>query len=167
MQLTNDAQRFVQIIDKIPMFEGLRPPQALQILKICRPLSYSAKEVVCEHGTKSTEMFVLLTGLLSIVAPNGTTLTNLAPITIVGEMGLITGRPRSATVVADTAIDVFGITKLKFYVVMKKYPEIGFKVYRNIIHIISERLDNNNQLLADRQRELVDLRSYVETLPTA
>jgi CRP-like cAMP-binding protein len=111
-------------------------------------------------------MFVLLTGTLSVTALEGTVLTSLSPITIVGEMGLITGQPRSATVVAESQISVFEISKLKFEILMKKYPEIGFKTYRNIIHILSERLDNNNTLLASGQRELASLRDQVAAQPT-
>ncbi|MDP6038924.1 MAG: cyclic nucleotide-binding domain-containing protein [Candidatus Latescibacteria bacterium] len=166
MQLNSNAQRFIQIIGKIPMFEGLTPPQALQILRACKPLSYAQREILCEHGTKSTEMFVLLTGTLSVAAPDGTILTSLSPITIVGEMGLITGQPRSATVVAESQISVFEISKIKFEVLIKKFPEIGFKIYRNIIHIISERLDNNNTLLANGQRELANLRDQMAAQPT-
>ena len=166
MQLNRNAQRFIQIIGKIPMFSGLSPAQALQILKICKPLSFAQKETLCAHGTKSTEMFVLLTGTLFVTALDGTVLTKLSPITIVGEMGLVTGQPRSATVMAESQISVFEISKLKFDILMKKYPEIGFKIYRNIIHILSERLDNNNTQLANGQRELVSLRDQVATQPT-
>ena len=119
----------------------------------------SYTQVIESNGTKSTEMFVLLTGTLSVTALEGTVLTSLSPITIVGEMGLITGQPRSATVVAESQISVFEISKIKFEILMKKYPEIGFKTYRNIIHILSERLDNNNTLVLAEMWNTVGINS--------
>ncbi len=148
------------------MFRGLKPNEALEILKVCKPLSFSEREVLLKHGTKSTEMYVLLTGKLVVTTPDGTPLTHLSPITIVGEMGIITGQPRSATVIAEQQVSTFEISKLKFDILMKKSPEIGFKIYRNIIFILSQRLDNNNQNLAENKRELSDLRAKVSSLPT-
>ena len=165
MNFNNNTRRFIQIIDKIPMFEGLKPVQALEILKLCRPRGFSHHEVLCKHGTRSTEMYILLTGTLVVTAPDGTPLTKLSPITIVGEMGLITGSPRSANVISEQQTSVFEISKLKFDVLMKKSPDIGFRIYRNIIHILSQRLDNNNQQLAESQRELTSMKEKVAAQP--
>ena len=83
-----------------------------------------------------------------------------------GEIGLVTGQPRSATVIAEGASSVFEISKLKFDILLKKYPEIGSIIYRNIIHILSERLDGNNKLLAASQRELANMRSQAAMEPS-
>ena len=82
MHLSETTRRFVRIIGKIPMFEGLNPTQAVEILKICKPRTLSNKEPVCLHSTSPTEMFVLLSGKLAVFAPEGTLLTHLSPITI-------------------------------------------------------------------------------------
>jgi len=165
MQIPLHTQRFIHIIGKIPMFRGLKPNEALEILKVCKPRTFSNLEQVCAHGTPSMEMFVLLAGKLAVTALDGTTLTHLTPITIVGEMGLITGQPRSATVIAEQQSSTFEISKLKFDVLMKKSPEIGFKIYRNIIFILSHRLDSNNSQLAECQRELSNLRTGLSDVP--
>lgn len=165
MNFNNNTRRFIQIIDKIPMFEGLKPVQALEILKVCKPRGFSHHEILCKHGTRSTEMFVLLTGELLVTAIDGTPLTKLTPITIVGEMGLITGAPRSANVIAEKQASVFEISKIKFDVLMKKSPDIGFRIFRNIIGILSERLENNNKQLASSQKALADMKEKMAALP--
>ncbi|MCZ6634554.1 MAG: cyclic nucleotide-binding domain-containing protein [bacterium] len=166
MQLTDNTRRFIQIIDKIPMFHRLKPNQALEILRLCKPCAFSNREIVCEHGTHSAEMYILLSGELIVTAPDGTPLTKLSPVTIVGEMGLITGQPRSATVIAKGLSNVFEIPKLKFDILLKKYPEIGSVIYRNIIYILSQRLGENNKLLAASQRELANVRSQAAMEPS-
>ena len=84
MQPTDNTRRFIQIIDKIPMFQRLKPNQALEILKICKPSVFSNREIVCEHGTHSAEMYILLNGKLIVTALDGTPLTKLSPVTIGG-----------------------------------------------------------------------------------
>lgn len=159
MVVSENAKRFLNILGKIPMFQRLMPAQALEILKICVPKSLGDRQLVCEFGTKSTEMYILLSGTLVVMAPDGTPLTRLSPITTVGEMGVITGQPRSATVVADKKASIFVLSKIKFEVLMKKYPDIGFVIYRNIIQILSQRLENTNQQLVDSQHSLAQLKS--------
>jgi CRP-like cAMP-binding protein len=162
---SNSTHRFIQIIDKIPLFQGLKPVQALEILKVCTPRSFSEREILCKHGTKSTEMYILLSGKLVVTAIDGTPLAQLSPITIVGEMGLVTGNPRSANVIAQQQASVFEVSKLKFDIVMKRSPEIGFRIFRNIIHLLSERLDNNNRQLAQSQKALAKMKDQVAAMP--
>ena len=159
MELNEQTRRFIQILTKIPMFQRLTPVQSLEILKVCRPRSFSPREVLVEHGSKGTEMYVLLTGKLVVTAPDGTPLTYLSPITTVGEMGVITGQPRTANVIADGSVSVFEISRIKFEVLIKKYPDIGFSIYRNVIHTLSQRLDTTNKQLVTSQNELEEIRS--------
>ena len=162
MEISESTQRFVGILQKIPMFQRLSPAQALEILKICRPSSFSDREIVCEFGSKSTEMYILLSGKLVVNAADGTPLTHLTPITTVGEMGVMTGEPRSATVIADMQASGFVISKIKFEVLIKKYPDIGFAIYRNTIQTLSGRLNETNKQLISCQHDLAQLRSGEE-----
>ncbi|MDA0745158.1 MAG: cyclic nucleotide-binding domain-containing protein [bacterium] len=158
MQMTSHAKRFLSILDKIPMFQKLTPGQAMEILRICKPKTLGDREIAMRHGTRSTEMYILLTGKLVVTAQDGTPLTYLSPITTVGEMGVVTGQPRTATVVAENQASVFEISKIKFEVVLKKYPDIGFVIYRNIITILSQRLNSTNKQLVNCQQELNNLK---------
>lgn len=93
-KLSKNTRRFVRILDKIPLFQRLIPAQAVEILKICKPQSFSQKKVLCKFGSKSTEMHILLSGKLVVTTQDGTALTSLTPITTVGEMGVIKAQPR-------------------------------------------------------------------------
>ncbi len=135
------------------------PRQSLEILKICKPRSFGDREMLFECGRKSTEMHILLSGTLTITAADGTRIAELSPITSVGEMGVITGEPRTATVVAFKRASVFELSKIKLEVLLKKYPDIGFLIYRNIIGILSGRLNNTNKDLIACQQELVEIKS--------
>ena len=64
MEITENTKRFIGILAKIPMFQRLQPVQALEILKICKPTSFDDRETLVEHGSKSTEMYILLSGTL-------------------------------------------------------------------------------------------------------
>ena len=158
MEITENNKLFISILAKIPMFQRLQPVQALEILKICKPTSFDDRETLVAHGSKSTEMYILLSGKLVVTAPDGTALTTLIPITSVGEMGIITNQPRTANVIVSGKASVFEISKIKLEVLLKKFPDIGFVVFRNIILTLSDRLDNTNQQLVESQHEAELLR---------
>jgi CRP-like cAMP-binding protein len=159
MEITENTKRFIGILAKIPMFQRLQPVQALEILKICKPTSFDDREALVAHGSKSTEMYILLSGKLVVTAPDGTALTTLNPITSVGEMGIITNQPCTANVIVSGKASVFEISKIKLEVLLKKFPDIGFIIFRNIILTLSDRLDNTNQQLVESQHAAELLRS--------
>ena len=91
MQIDANTKRFLLILEKIPRIQKLMTAQAMEILKICKARAFRDQERLCEYGSKSTEMFILLSGNLALLAQDGTQLTSLVAITTVGEMGVITG----------------------------------------------------------------------------
>ena len=159
MEITENTKRFIGILAKIPIFRRLQPVQALEILKVCKPTPFDDRETLMAHGSKSKEMYILLSGTLVVTAPDRTALPNLSPITSVRVMGIITNDPRTANVIASGKTSVFEIRKIKFEVLFKKNPDIGFVIFRNIILTLSNRLDNTNQQLVESRHEAETLRS--------
>ena len=62
--------------------------------------SYAKGEQLCAEGEDRAEIYVLLSGELSIKS-GGVELSRITTSDIVGEMSLFTGLPRSATVEAE------------------------------------------------------------------
>ena len=60
------SNKFIRIIGKIPMFQGLQTGHVMEVLKTIEPRVFTPKQVVCESGSKSTEMYILLTGQLAV-----------------------------------------------------------------------------------------------------
>ena len=153
MMMQSDS-RFVRIIAKIPMFRGLRPEQALEILKAVEPKAFAPKEMVCGHGSKSSEMFILLSGQLAVRSKDGMPLATIYPIVTVGEMGIVTGHPRSATVIAVKQSNTLMLPRLKFDLLLKRYPEVGLTIYRNLIGTLTDRISENNRQITAYQKKL-------------
>jgi len=56
------------------------------------------------------------------------------------------------------------VSKLKFKILIKKFPDIGFVIYRNIIQILSERLGTTNKQLVTSQKNLSEIREKGDVL---
>ncbi|MEC8990826.1 MAG: response regulator [Candidatus Latescibacterota bacterium] len=143
----------IQVLKKIPIFNGLALTQVRKILALCVHKSYAPGDKVCISGTPPEEMFVLLSGAVGIITQEGLKVATILPVTMVGEMGVITGQPRVATVEATKPTAMFIIQKDKFDAVLRDDDEIRSKVYRAIIDVLSGKLSNDNVRLRDYQHE--------------
>jgi len=143
----------VQVLRKIPIFKGLSPSQVKRILGLCVHRQYEAAEKICQSGTPPDEMFILLTGEVSIATPEGLKVATILPVTTVGEMGVITGQARSATAEATSPASILIIQKAQFDAVLKEDVDMQVKVYRAIIDVLADKLNNDNTRLRDYQME--------------
>ena len=97
------AQRVKAIIERVEVFKRLSMGEAQRLLKLCSYQAYGANEMVYRVGDASEEMLILLQGKLQVLTEDGTVLGEILPGSVTGEMGILTGEPRSATILAAEA----------------------------------------------------------------
>lgn len=145
------SKLLVQVLRKIPLFKGLSPSQVKKILGLCGHRTFLPGTVVCQSNSASDEMYILLTGELVVATAEGVRVASILPVTTVGEMGVITGQPRSATVEAVQASNIFVIQRTQFDHMLRDDRELRTVVYWNIIDILASKLNNDNIRLRDHQ----------------
>jgi len=90
------------------------------------------------RGQEGRSMFVIVRGNVKVQVPgaNGQQVINrLATNDFFGEMSLLTGEPRSATVVAEDEVDVLEIRKGALKPIFESNPEL----MESVVEIIEER----------------------------
>ena len=111
---------------------GILPNLPIQfsgrLLANAKPQSLAEREVLFQAGDVADGCYRLDQGLLkvSIASPQGDEriLTILGPGSIVGELAIIDGLPRSATVVAIRDCKLSFISREAFVSCLREYPEI-------------------------------------------
>lgn len=146
------SQALLKVIDRIPTFAGLGQDSAKLILGLCEFRSAEIGQTLCHAGGQSDEMFVLLSGQLAVVNGDQVQLAVISPVAPVGEMGLITGQPRSATVRTTARANLLVIRKAGFDRLMRSNGVICTQVFRNVIQTMARRLGDSRQA----QRRLHD-----------
>jgi CheY-like chemotaxis protein len=145
------SKLLVQVLRKIPLFRGLSPSQVKTVLGLCVHRTFLPGEVICQSNTASDEMYILLSGELVVATAEGIRVASLLPVTTVGEMGVITGQPRSATVEAVQASNIFVVQRGQFDLMLRDDRDLRAMVYRNIIDVLALKLNNDNVRLRDHQ----------------
>lgn len=146
--MERDLTQFIAAIHRIPLFHGLKPEQAMVLLKACERVSLGPRETVCAFGDPSDRMFILLSGRLSVYSGEGVRIARIEAVAPVGEMGIFTGEPRSATVRTLEPATLFVLTKARLDLLLRRYPDIELVISRNLIRTLSERIRDANREIA-------------------
>jgi len=141
-------------LGRTPLFEGLTSAELDAIARRMRPRYFRAREVICHAHEPGNSLFVIQDGLALVTIPDGESgiqgeaVARLRRGDVVGEMSLITGEPRSATVLAAVPTSVLELGQDEFAAILAQYPAILV----NLNRILSHRLARTNLRQAERRR---------------
>ena len=130
---------------------------AAQIVDLLRPEHVAAGTVLIEEGVTSTGFMALVLEGEAIVANSiagadeGVVLAELGAGALFGELGILDGKPRSATVTAVTDMDIAVLDRGALSKLIDTMPGVGCSLLSAIIVRVSERLRATNT----RVQELV------------
>jgi len=136
-----DAQA---VVAGIPLFaETLDADQLRALAHKSAPVIFPASSILMTEGDFATSMFAIVEGSVRVTVADqdgGTRhVADLAAGDIVGEMSLMTGARRSATVTAETEVVALEVTKFSLEAIIARAPEL---------------VDRFGEMLARRQAEL-------------
>src|SRR5690606_28952389 len=130
---------------------SLADQEVVQILAASKVRRFARGSVVCRQGDPGNSMFVIVRGRVSIAIDDGGAsrrlLNRLGPGDHVGEMSLLVGGKRSASVTADVEAEVLELKRTDFERLITKVP--GFAA--NLSRSLGEWL--RGQITGDRRRE--------------
>jgi NTE family protein len=128
-----------------PLFEGLDAAALASISQRMRPRRFAARAVICRQGEPGDSLFVIRSGLAQVIdetVPGSRIVARLRRGEVIGEMSVVTGEPRSATVVANVPTEVLELDQRSFTALLAEYP----RILANLSRILSRRLARQNKL---------------------
>jgi CRP-like cAMP-binding protein len=120
-----------EIIAGVDLFAGLSRHQLKQLASASREVTHGAGHTVAAEGLGGLAFHLLLEGSAS-VTKNGKELRTLGPGDYFGEISMIDGKPRSATVTATAPIKVLAIPHQDFEAVIDKDPDFARALLRTL-----------------------------------
>ncbi len=150
----------LDFLRKIPLFVGLKREELEQVRSIMTIRTIAEGSFIIRENEQGHEMFVLLDGevevsrsLLLKIAGSGMNQRDklLNKLTandyaFFGEMGLFDEKyERSASVVAKTRCSVAVLERDSFFQLAESDKGIGYIILRNILKIVSDRLDKTSK----------------------
>jgi CRP/FNR family transcriptional regulator, cyclic AMP receptor protein len=149
VRLRKDAK--VSLLSGVPLFERCSKRDLVKIGSIAQEVEYPPATLVVREGDPGSELFILVHGEVD-VRRRARKIATLGAGNYFGEIALITGSPRTATVTTGTPVRALVITGRDFRKLLEDSPSIQFKVLQEV----GKRLEERSSSTAPRRIRLRD-----------
>ncbi len=138
----NETEQLVGFLKNVKLFAELSTDSLLKLGSCLKTSEFPPAEVIVREGAPGVSMYIIKSGLVEVRKKDPTTgfdflVAQLSEGAAVGEMSLLTGKPRSATVTTVQPTVVFTLTRADFRNLLTQHPEISLGLAR----ILAERLE--------------------------
>ncbi len=122
-----------EMLRRVDLFKVLREEERAGLRREMVPKRFARGEHVIEQGEHGNTFYLVGRGELSVRA-NGVEVSRLTRGNYFGEMSLLTGEPRSATVVALTDVVLLELDRPVFARLFDEHPELAPKLSGMLAH---------------------------------
>lgn len=132
------------------LFGGLPEDQLGRLIEMCERVELNQGERLIDEGTDGEAFFVIVDGELEVTKRSGEgdlPLARVGPGGIVGEMAVVEGRPRNASVTAVTAAQVLRVPSRALLTVLER-PDSALAILRTVM----QRLRSTEAQLREREK---------------
>jgi type IV pilus assembly protein PilB len=141
--VANEPEKLVHFLKNVKLFSDLSPDSLKKLGSCLKIADFPTAEVIVREGAPGVSMYIIKSGLVEVRKKDPATgidflVAQLAEGAAVGEMSLLTGKPRSATVTTVRPTVVFTLTRADFRNLLTQHPEISLGLAR----ILAERLED-------------------------
>jgi small-conductance mechanosensitive channel/CRP-like cAMP-binding protein len=166
-------QERLETLRQVELFNTLQEDELAEIAERLVYTPFAQGDIITRQGAVAHWLYILISGeaevFLQLSDGGRRRIDTLRGGSFLGEMGLMTGAPRSATVIARTEILAYRLDKESFQKILDKRPELaeeisGLLVRRRFaLDNLQQELDDESaaQQLARQQTKLRDrIRSF-------
>jgi small-conductance mechanosensitive channel/CRP-like cAMP-binding protein len=125
-------QERVNALRKVELFHGFREDELNDIAQKLRYAPFATGDVITRQGAVAHWLYMLIEGeaevYLEAPGQERRKLSTLQPGNFFGEMGLMTGAPRTATVIASKDSECYLLDKESFETVLRNRPELAEEI---------------------------------------
>lgn len=124
-----------------PLFNGLSMSQLRSILRSAVPIEFRPGETIVKEGENGDAFYLVKEGRAKVLAA-GAEKGTLGPNSYFGEISVIDGGPRTATVVAETKVSTLKLTSQGLHGTLEKYPSIARLIFLKLRALLTAEGDS-------------------------
>lgn len=132
-----ELRRRLQLLRNVGLFAKLTEDELNAVAESLVYTPFSRGDVMTKQGNVAHWLYILVSGEGEVVleSPDGrsSTVSVLPAGSVFGEMGVMTGAPRTATVIAKTDAECYRLDKEAFATILRSRPELAEEITRILI----------------------------------
>jgi CRP/FNR family transcriptional regulator, cyclic AMP receptor protein len=121
----------LDLLARVPLFASCTRHELRDIACLGTELDIAAGAELTTEGTRGREFFLVIEGEADC-SVRGTTVAVLGPGDFFGELALLDGGPRTATVTAVSPVHVVVMSASEFTELLRTSPSISLKLLQNL-----------------------------------
>lgn len=136
------ADEAMEILSRTPMFSGLPKRSLRNLAAMARVVDHEAGHTIAREGSGAHALHVVAEGEIGVVV-GGTEVERRGPGATVGEIALLDGGMRTATISTVSPAKVVAITGTEFISALREDPELA---HRLLVHLAGMIRATNSRL---------------------
>ena len=148
----------VELLARVPLLSGLEPSELERIAQVAIPRSFPKGARVFHEGDRTDACYVIRAGEVRVTRehPDGRAiaLATLGPGELVGELAMLDGGVRSASVEALTDVDLLAVSAADMKGLLERNAEITAK----LVIALTKRLRETNERISRQSFQTVPSR---------
>lgn len=161
----SDMEQRLAALGSIDFLELLDDNEREFVAKGLQPAQFSAGENIAVQGREAHWMYILTEGSAEVRISDGDQeqiVATLEAPTILGEMGLMTGEPRSATVVATSPVHTYRLYRDNFQQILSDRPQLVEAISKILATRAVELRSAREQLdISTREAQITDASTHL------
>lgn len=117
----------IEALSAVALFSGCSKKELQNVARLCTALSVEEGSVLTTEGSQGRECFVIADGKARVTI-GGRKVGEVGPGECVGEMALLDGGPRTATITAESPMSVYVLSVSEFSSLLGVSPTILRKI---------------------------------------
>lgn len=113
----------IRHLQRVPLFSGFDEDELRRVAALSRIVEAPVGTVVTQIGEPGDSFFIIIDGAMAVRTPVGAG-SQLQPGDFFGEMSLLDGEPRSATIVATTDVRLLIVDRSHFWRLLNETPDL-------------------------------------------
>jgi CRP-like cAMP-binding protein len=130
----------VKLLAGVPLFEGLSKQELGQIARSAKEVTHRQGALLAREGQSGLGFFLIMEGTAAVKVGDESR-ARLGVGDFFGEISLLDGGPRTATVTAETDVTTLGLTPWVFKRLIESNPTIASKMLK----VMAARLRASSQ----------------------
>lgn len=122
----------VLFLKSVPMLQALPGEAVAQIAPIASEVRVDEGERFIHAGDEGHCLYVIVDGTVEVRADEGT-VSQVGGRAIIGELSVLTNRPRSADCIAASPLLMLQIGKQDFWALLEERPELSTAILREVV----------------------------------
>jgi CRP/FNR family transcriptional regulator, cyclic AMP receptor protein len=135
-----DHEQTVEQLRTVPLFRDFSDEELGHVAQMTKRVEFPEGKTVANQGETGVGFHLIIEGSADVIQ-DGTTIGRLKPGDYFGEISLIDGGPRTATVTADTPVTIEVVERRDFDSLLERVPGLPHRIMLGLARRLREKTD--------------------------